>query len=135
MIRRVYDLLGALGVTANYSGFFYAAYAVLLSLEDQGRLLLVTTRLYPEVAEHYETTASCVERNIRTVASLAWVRNAAMLQQIARDRLWEKPTASEFIAILTAYFLRQSAPETLLQDLPSPVSALPAFAGVLRAAR
>lgn len=106
MIRRVYDLLGALGVTANYSGFFYAAYAVLLSLEDQGRLLLVTKRLYPEVAEHYKTTASCVERNIRTVASHAWERNATLLQQVAQDRLWEKPTASEFIAILTTYFLR-----------------------------
>ena len=47
----VYDLLYQLGVTANYTGFFHAAYAVSLCVEQPDRLLLVTKWLYPEVAK------------------------------------------------------------------------------------
>ena len=38
----VCDMLCRLGATANYRGFSYTAYAVLLCVQQQDRLLLVT---------------------------------------------------------------------------------------------
>ena len=59
------DLLYQLGISANYKGFFHAAYAVSLCMERQDRLLLVTKWLYPDVAKRYRTNWKAVERNIR----------------------------------------------------------------------
>ena len=57
------DLLYQLGISANYKGFFHAAYAVSLCMERQDRLLLVTKWLYPDVAKRYRTNWKAVERN------------------------------------------------------------------------
>ena len=46
-------LLHQLGITENYKGFRYAAYAASLCALDQDRLLLVTKRLYPEIAKRF----------------------------------------------------------------------------------
>ncbi|MCE2603975.1 sporulation initiation factor Spo0A C-terminal domain-containing protein, partial [Pseudomonas aeruginosa] len=67
MITKIRELLCCLGITANYTGFYYTSYAVYLAMEDMECLSLVTKYLYPEVAKHYHTTPACVERNIRTV--------------------------------------------------------------------
>ena len=58
----IYDLLFQLGVTANYTGFFHASYAIYLAIQQPDRLLLVTKLLYPEVAKRYGTTWWCVEQ-------------------------------------------------------------------------
>ena len=65
----VCSLLCQLGITANYNGFFHAAYAVSLAIQNPNRLRLVTKRLYPEVAKRYVTNWKSVERNIRTVVA------------------------------------------------------------------
>lgn len=46
LLSRSYRLLYQLGVTANYIGFFYTAYAMSLCAEQPDRLLLVTKNLY-----------------------------------------------------------------------------------------
>ena len=52
---RVYDMLYRLGITANYTGFFYTAYAVWLCAQQPEGLLHVTKWVYPAVAAHYDT--------------------------------------------------------------------------------
>ena len=106
----VCDMLCRLGATANYRGFSYTAYAVLLCVQQQDRLLLVTKWLYPDVAKRYGTNWKAVERNIRTVAGIAWLRNPELLERLAGCRLDRKPTASRFIAILAAYLREHSVP-------------------------
>lgn len=108
-ISQVYDLLYRLGITANYVGFFHTAYAVYLSVRQPEKLLFVTKWLYPEVAKHYQTSWLCVERNIRAASGIAWDQNRAVLEQLAQQTLPVKPTASRFVAILTACLLTQSA--------------------------
>ena len=73
------NLLRRLGVTANYKGFPYTAYAVALCAEHPELLLMVTKDLYPRVARQYRTTWQAVERDIRTVVGVAWRRNPALL--------------------------------------------------------
>lgn len=99
---RVYDLLYRLGITSRYTGFFYTSFAVYLAAQEPECLLLVTKRLYPEVARRYNTNWRCVERNIRTVSELAWRENRAILEDMARRSLPRRPSATEFLAILIA---------------------------------
>ena len=99
----VYDLLLRLGVTENYKGFRYAAYAAALCAPSQDRLLLVTKWLYPDVADHFGTSWSCVERDLRTVIAVAWERNPALLANLAQCPLDCKPSCARFIAVLARY--------------------------------
>lgn len=103
-ITEVYDLLYRLGLTANYTGFFYTAYAVLLAAEQPDRLLLVTKWLYPSVAKHYHTTWAAVERGIRYAIKVIWDANPQALQEMADFPLSSKPAPARFIAILSNYY-------------------------------
>lgn len=105
--RNILHTLSKLGITANYSGFFYTAYTVILALEDPERLQLVTKWLYPDTARRYKTSIDSVEKSIRTVSSLAWRRNPELLMKMAGYRLEKKPSCSEFLAIISIYFFYQ----------------------------
>lgn len=100
-------MLCRLGATANYRGFSYTAYAVLLCVQQQDRLLLVTKWLYPDVAKRYGTNWKAVERNIRTVITVVWEQNRAMLEGLARRPLLQRPCAAQFLAILSNSLLRE----------------------------
>ena len=103
-ISEVYNLLYRLGITAKYIGFYHASYAVYLAVLHPKQLTLVTKLLYPAVARHYETSWQRVERNIRTVIGIAWNSNRALLVELARHPLPEKPTPAHFLAILASFF-------------------------------
>lgn len=94
------DLLRRLGVSETYRGFRYAAYAAALCALSQDRLLLVTKRLYPDIAKRFDTSWSCVERDLRTVITVAWNRNPSLLAKLARCTLDTKPPCAQFIAAL-----------------------------------
>jgi len=96
----IYSALYRLGVTANYTGFFYAAHAVFLAQRQPERLLLVTKWLYPDVAAHYGARADAVERDMRTVVAAVWRKNREQLQGLAGEPLERKPTVSRFLRIL-----------------------------------
>lgn len=107
LMTAAYHLLHRLGITANYDGYFYTAYAVMIAEKQPDRLLLVTKWLYPDVAKQYGTTWKCVERSIRTIIALAWERNPKLLMDLAGYPLKKKPNVGQFIAIL-AYHLSGS---------------------------
>lgn len=122
MVRQpeIYNLLYRLGLTANYTGFFYLSCAVGLCLERPDRLLLVTKWLYPEIARQYQTNWKSVERNIRTVGGLIWCRNKALLEGLAGRPLLQRPRNTQLLAILT-YSLSAHPPDALAaSSLPSP---------------
>ena len=102
-VTAVYDILQRLGITANYTGFFHTSYSILLAMENPQRLLLITKWLYPEVAKRYHTTAGAVERNIRTIILRAWRLHRETLEQIAGCSLTTRPTAAQFISILSTH--------------------------------
>ena len=99
-ILETFELLHSLGITANHRGYFYTAYGVSLVKEQPERLLLVTKWLYPDIAKQYKTTWQCVERNIRTVITLAWERKPEVLAALAGYPLEKKPSVGEFLGIL-----------------------------------
>lgn len=97
---KIYDTLYRLGITANYIGFFHTSYAVWLCSQQPERLLLVTKWLYPEVAAHYGTNWRTVERDIRTVVTVAWNSNPWLLSELAGYHLTEMPKTAQFLSIL-----------------------------------
>ena len=101
-LTKTYDLLYQLGLTANYTGFFYTAYAVYLSIENPERLLSVTKWLYPEVAKQYNTSWQAVERNIRTAGNVIWQEIRPLLKHLARRPLTQKPKNAQLLAILAS---------------------------------
>lgn len=107
MKKEISEMLKEIGVTANYAGYYQSLYAVLLAAEDRGYLLSVTKSLYPEVARRYNTSAAAVERNIRTVVTHVWNRSQEPLMELAGYRLRDKPTASQFIAILVSHIVSE----------------------------
>lgn len=108
-ITDIYDLLYRLGAAANRTGFFYTAYAVLLSVECQERLLLAADWLYPKVAKRYNTGKETVELEITGTIDLIWKENPELLSEMAGKVLTERPCTARFIAILSASLLRGEA--------------------------
>lgn len=103
-------LLHRLGATANYSGVPQTAFAVALCVQSQDRLLLITKNLYPDVASHFNTNWKAVERNIRSVRSVVWVKNPSLLDQIAQRHLSAIPKNAQFLAILSYSLLQAPSP-------------------------
>lgn len=102
-MRRAGQFLSRLGITANYSGYHYAAYCITLAMEDPERLQLVTKWLYPDVAKKFRTTTDSVRKNIRKVIDLAWQRSPAMMTEIAMYDLKQKPGTAEFLAMVVVW--------------------------------
>lgn len=63
----IYELFKKLGMRPNIIGYKYAFTAVKLVIADPSYLQGITKCLYPDIASEYNTTASRVERAIRTV--------------------------------------------------------------------
>lgn len=103
MNEKLIYLLFDLGLSANYTGFFYIITAAEIAIKEQQSLTMVTKWLYPQVAKQYKTSWKAVERNIRTCIEIIWSRNPYKLQQLANFPLDTKPTVAQFISILVYY--------------------------------
>ena len=106
-LNPIYDFLHRLGATANYSGFFYTAYAARLCMDEPQRLTLVTKWLYPDVARYYDTNWKAVERSIRTMISNLWNNHTEILGELSGYPMKEKPSPSEFLSILVVCLSKQ----------------------------
>lgn len=102
--QEIMQLLRCLGVTENYKGFFPTVYAVQLAIDDPSRLQLITKLIYPTAGRYYGATWKTVERNMRTVVSVAWRYNEWLLSELAGFHLPDKPTNARFLAIMASVF-------------------------------
>ena len=83
METEIYFLLHSLGIGAKYRGFRYLAYGI---------------------AQTFQVSSSCVERDIRTAISVCWTRgNRDLLFSLSVHPVLTKPTNSEFFDILSSY--------------------------------
>lgn len=105
--NEVKHVLASLGIPSSYIGVKQTAYAVGLAIENPDNLNLVTKCLYPDVARYYHTTPSSIERNIRTIVQILWRNDPDSLGKMAGYELKQRPTSSQFIAIIADYMQRQ----------------------------
>lgn len=102
----IYEELRFLGITPNYKGCRQAALAIELVLQNEDALNHITKTVYRAVAQQIGCSPSSVERNIRTVAHVAWKVNPARLKEIAGYPLFAAPSALELITILSSHLQR-----------------------------
>lgn len=98
------SIIHEVGVPAHIKGYQYLREAILIAVNDMEVINAVTKILYPEVAKHFGTTASRVERAIRHAIEVAWDRgDLETLQKYfgyTVSNAKGKPTNSEFIAMI-----------------------------------
>ena len=98
---KIAETLKELGTPANLLGYFYLKHAIEVVLQDISLVHYITTKLYPMIAEKFNTTPSKVERAIRHAIEVSWCRGNIELQNklfgYTVDATKCKPTNSEFI--------------------------------------
>lgn len=104
----VKETLRRLGVNTSTQGYSYIAYGVALALEDSGCLRHITKGLYVDIARRFGTSASCVERDIRTAAEAIWrTEDRGLLGEICGgEPTARRPANRELFRMLHGYFTR-----------------------------
>ena len=97
-IVEVYDLLYHLGFAATGTEFFHLSYAVYLASLNPHWLAKPSQRLYPEVANQYDSNLFQVVRSIDGFA--------AFLRRLTYRPLTAAPSSAQFLRILTHYIRR-----------------------------
>ena len=99
-------ILVGLGITANYSGFFYIRDAVLILTKDFNPQKRLMKDVFSVVAEKYGVTASGIDRAVRKSIEKAWLKGKIQSRiDIFGDG--ERPTNLQFIAQLSDYMRNQ----------------------------
>lgn len=100
----VTSIIHEIGVPAHIKGYHYLRDAIIRASKDIHIMDAVTKTLYPDIAKHYQTTSSRVERSIRHAIEVAWERgDLDVLQRYFGYTISAakgKPTNSEFISLI-----------------------------------
>lgn len=96
------QILLELGAPDHLVGHPYVVQAILMVIEDRMYINNITFGLYPQLAAHFDTTASRVERAMRHLIEVTWNRgDLDILDHYfgnTIDANKGKPTNGEFIA-------------------------------------
>lgn len=97
-------LLRRIGMRATYTGYNYLAYAISLTYTNQDYLRKVTKNLYVVIGEKYGVSSQCVESAMRTLITNYWnLYGDRILSKILGYPIYDKPTSSEFVSILSDF--------------------------------
>ncbi|MDW2885539.1 sporulation transcription factor Spo0A [Exiguobacterium artemiae] len=99
---KVGTTLREIGIAPHIKGFTYLKEAVLLVLEREDLLGLITKELYPTIARKHQTTASRVERAMRHAIKSAW-KEGMNEHTLFNGRIEQEksPKNSEFISYVS----------------------------------
>ncbi len=102
--EKISNIFISIGIPAHIKGYQFLREAVKLAVEEPEIISSITKRLYPTIAERFETSSSKVERGMRHAIEVAWnrgkienINNIFGLKIYNRN---EKPTNGELIALI-----------------------------------
>ena len=114
--KKVAYVLKNMGIRQELLGYRYAKYAIELILQDESILNAITRRLYPAVAEKFNTTPSRAERAIRhSIESAFDHADPDMIQEIFGNTIsidLGKATNSHFLAVASELVRFIELPDT-----------------------
>ena len=88
----------------RYQGYQYLLECIELVLEDDSRLCALSKQAYQPIAQKYQISYRCVERDIRTARDYAWQKGGGVfLEKISGGIFYEAPPVGELIEILAVY--------------------------------
>ena len=111
--EKITNIFITVGIPAHIKGYQFLREAIKLAMENPDIINSITKKLYPSIAERFETSASKVERAIRHAIEVAWnrgkienINNVFGLTVYSNN---EKPTNGEFIALVADKMLIEGA--------------------------
>lgn len=111
--EKITNIFITVGIPAHIKGYQFLREAIKLAIENPEIINSITKRLYPSIAEKFDTSASKVERAIRHAIEVAWnrgkIENINNLFGIKVYSSNEKPTNGEFIALVADKMLIEGA--------------------------
>lgn len=113
----VIKIMHLLNANTSNLGYDYIVYSFKILFENERRIESIIKSLYFDVAQHYDTTWKCVERNIRCTIKSIWVEeNDKILFEIFQKKSCDKrPTNKEFLKRLYEYIIHMS-PENSIDE-------------------
>lgn len=111
--ERIANLFISVGIPAHIKGYQFLREAIKMTIETPDIINSITKKLYPGIAERYQTSASKVERAIRHAIEVAWNRGKIEnINTVFGIKIYapnEKPTNGEFIALIADKLLLECA--------------------------
>ena len=102
--EKITNVFMMVGIPPQIKGYQYLREGIKISTEHPEIINSITKQLYPTIAQHFETTASKVERAIRHAIEVAWnrgrIENINNLFGVKIYTKNDKPTNGEFIALV-----------------------------------
>ena len=102
--EKISNIFISIGIPAHIKGYQFLREAVKLAVEEPEIIGSITKRLYPTIAEKFETSSSKVERGMRHAIEVAWnrgkIENINTLFGLKIYSSNEKPTNGELIALI-----------------------------------
>ena len=113
MEEKIANIFLSVGIPAHIKGYQFLREAIKMTIEEPEIINSITKRLYPSIANRFNTSSSKVERAIRHAIEVAWARgkieNINSIFGIKVYTTNEKPTNGEFIALVADKMLIESA--------------------------
>lgn len=102
--EKITNIFITVGIPAHIKGYQFLREAIKLAMENPDIINSITKKLYPTIAEKFDTSASKVERAIRHAIEVAWnrgkIENINSIFGLTVYTSNEKPTNGEFIALV-----------------------------------
>ena len=98
------SLLNQLGIPRNTAGYNYLLYIILKINHSNNIKIKLTTELYPQIADEFDSSVKRIERGLRYSMETAWDRNSESIKEILGYYDDCKPYLSEFIWLLADKF-------------------------------
>lgn len=102
--EKITNIFITVGIPAHIKGYQFLREAIKMAIAEPEIINSITKKLYPNIAQKYDTSSSKVERAIRHAIEVAWNRgkieniNSLFGVKVYSDN--EKPTNGEFIALV-----------------------------------
>lgn len=111
--EKIANIFISVGIPAHIKGYQFLREAIKMAVDNPEIINSITKKLYPSIAEQFQTTPSKVERAIRHAIEVAWNRGKIEnINQIFGIKVYssnEKPTNGEFIALVADKMLIEGA--------------------------
>lgn len=109
--EKISNIFISIGIPAHIKGYQFLREAVKLAVEEPEIIGSITKRLYPTIAEKFDTSSSKVERGMRHAIEVAWnrgkIENINSLFGLKIYGSNEKPTNGELIALIADKMLME----------------------------
>lgn len=110
--EKITNIFITVGIPAHIKGYQFLREAIKMAISNPEIINSITKKLYPSIAQKFDTSSSKVERAIRHAIEVAWNRgkieniNSLFGVRVYSDN--EKPTNGEFIALVADKMLLEN---------------------------